>query len=95
MTIGQIGPIGPLQNDKPGRAGTAARPEKGDSVHISTQAKEMALHHAALTVVNEAPDVRAARIAELKAKIDDPSYITNAILAGAADNIIDLLLPSK
>jgi anti-sigma28 factor (negative regulator of flagellin synthesis) len=32
------------------------------------------------------------RVAELKAKIDDPAYMTDAILGATADRILDQLL---
>lgn len=93
MTIGRIGHTEPIQNNKVNRPSPAEKPGKGDSVHISAEAKEKAELLGALELVSAAPDVRAQRIAELKAKINDSSYISDAVLAGAADNIIDLLIP--
>jgi negative regulator of flagellin synthesis FlgM len=48
----------------------------------------------ALEVVKaaEVPDVRADRVAELKAKINDPAYINESIIKLTADRVVDLLL---
>ncbi|MDR0526771.1 MAG: flagellar biosynthesis anti-sigma factor FlgM [Spirochaetaceae bacterium] len=96
MTIGPIGQTEPVQNSKPNRVDQAFRAEKGDSIHISAEAKEKAEFLSALELINAAPDTsQEERIAELKAKINDPSYITSAILSMTADNIIDMLIPPK
>ena len=39
-------------------------------------------------IAAETPDVRADRIAEIKAKIKDPSYLNSAVVASAADRIM-------
>jgi negative regulator of flagellin synthesis FlgM len=44
-------------------------------------------------LVSAAPDVREDRVAELKAKIDDPAYINETLLNGTVDKIIDVLWP--
>ncbi|MDR2510387.1 MAG: flagellar biosynthesis anti-sigma factor FlgM [Spirochaetaceae bacterium] len=92
MTIGRVGPLDAVQNNSIGRTGQTAKPVKGDSVHISLEAKEKAELHVALEMVKAASDVREDRIAELKAKINDPSYLTEAIIAGTADKVLDAIL---
>ena len=89
MTIGRIGDIQPIQ---PGREGErSGRVEKrdagGDSVSISTEAKEKADFLRVFDVVKETPDIRTELVAELKQKINDPAYM-DAILGGTADRII-------
>ncbi|MDR2468628.1 MAG: flagellar biosynthesis anti-sigma factor FlgM [Spirochaetaceae bacterium] len=91
MTIGRIAPVEPIQNKEVNRPKSVAASAPGDSVHISPEAKEKAELFGALDIVSSTTDVRADRIAELKAKIDDPSYLSEKLIAGAADNIIDML----
>ena len=94
MTIGRVAPTEPIQNNKEiARAKQPAQTGGGDSVSISAEAQEKAQWLHSLEVVASAPDVRADRVAELKAKINDPSYINDTLIAGAADNIVDMLLP--
>jgi negative regulator of flagellin synthesis FlgM len=40
----------------------------------------------------DAPDIRADRVAELKAKINDPAYINESLIKLTADRVVDLLL---
>jgi negative regulator of flagellin synthesis FlgM len=40
----------------------------------------------------EVPNVRADRVAELKAKINDPAYINESLIKLTADRVVDLLL---
>jgi negative regulator of flagellin synthesis FlgM len=39
-----------------------------------------------------APDIREERIAELREKINDPSYINDRLLGETADRILETLL---
>jgi negative regulator of flagellin synthesis FlgM len=48
----------------------------------------------AIAIVSAVPDVRSDRVAELKAKIDDPAYITETLLDGTVDKVIDVLWPN-
>ena len=92
MTIDRIGSIDPIQPEKrPGRAEQAKGTPKTDSVNISSLAQEKAELLRVREIAASAPDVRADRVAELKAKIDDPSYINNAVLNATADRLIDAL----
>ncbi|MDR0400015.1 MAG: flagellar biosynthesis anti-sigma factor FlgM [Treponema sp.] len=60
-----------------------------DSISLSPEALEKAEIYRAAALVAASPDTRAQRIAELKAKIDDPSYIDNRILEATADKILE------
>ena len=42
-------------------------------------------------ISEQTPDVRADRVAAVKEKIKDPSYINNAVLASAADRFMESL----
>ena len=62
---------------------------RADSVSISKEAKEMADAYYLKQVAAETPDVRADRIAEIKAKIQDPNYLNSAVIASAADHLME------
>ena len=90
MTIDRINPLEPLQpGKKAGRGGELERGKEKDIISISSEATERAELHQAMELVSAAADVRVDRIAELKAKINDPSYINDAILRATADKIMD------
>ncbi|MDR2445587.1 MAG: flagellar biosynthesis anti-sigma factor FlgM [Spirochaetaceae bacterium] len=95
MTIGRTGPIEQTRplNDG-GRVTTAGKVAKPDvTVTISKEALKKADWLNAIEIVSAVPDVRADRVAELKAKIDDPAYINETLLNGTVDKIIDILWP--
>ena len=45
-----------------------------------------------MEIAKAAPEVRSDLVAELKAKIQDPNYINEAVVSMTADRIIDQLL---
>jgi negative regulator of flagellin synthesis FlgM len=90
MTINRIDPLEPLQSGKkPGRSGQVERGKERDSISLSSEALEKAELHKAMELVSTADDVRLDRIAELKAKINDPSYIHDAIIKATAERIME------
>ena len=93
MTIDRLNATDPIQNPKkPANAGRAKDLRAGDTIAVSTEAKEKAELFNAIEIARAAPDLRADRVAELKAKIDDPSYIDRVVLEATADRILDQLL---
>ena len=93
MTIDRLNSIDPIRDPK--KTSSAGRAEKGgkaDSISISSDAAEKAELFNALEIAKAAPDVRADRVAALKAKIEDPSYINDTVLNATADRILDQLL---
>ena len=79
-------PINNVQNTK--RTSNAAKSTFGeDSVSISKEALAKADEYYLNQVAAETPDVRADRVAEVKAKIQDPNYLNSAVIASAADKI--------
>lgn len=92
MTIGRIGPLEQVYGGS-GKVNSASKPVKGDSVSISKEALAKADHLHSLEIVDAAPNERAERIAELKTKINDPSYINETIIQQTAEKIIDVLFP--
>jgi negative regulator of flagellin synthesis FlgM len=90
MTIDRIGLIDPVPpGKKSGRNESVSPNAKSDSISLSSEAIEKSELYHAIELVSNAPDVRADRVAELKAKIDDPSYINERILEATADKIIE------
>lgn len=90
MTIDRIGSIDPMPpGKKPGRSGQVSSGEKTDSIMISQEAVEKGDLYHAIELVASAPDVRLERIAELKEKINDPSYLNDTLIKATADKIMD------
>lgn len=93
MTIDRLNPIDPIQNPRKSESPHRAdKGSKGDSIAVSSEAMEKAELFRVIEMAKAAPDVRADRVAELKAKIDDPAYLDETILAATADRILDQLL---
>jgi negative regulator of flagellin synthesis FlgM len=90
MTIDRINPLEPIQpGKKSGRGGQVERGKESDSISLSSEAVEKADLYRAMELVSTVSDVRAERIAELKQKINDPSYINDTIIKATADKIMD------
>ena len=91
MAIDRVGSIEPIQpGKKPEQTGQVKGSPNIDSISISSEAQAKAEIFRVQELVAAAPD-RAEKIAELKAKIDDPSYINDKVVNATADNIIDAL----
>ena len=92
MTIDRIGSVDPIQPEKkPSRANHANGTPNADSISISQQAQEMAELYRTRELVAAAPDTRAERIAELRSRINDPSYINEKVINATADRLINAL----
>ena len=92
MTIDRIGSIDPIQpGRKPDPADRVSRPRGADSISISSEAQERAELLKAQQLAAAAPEIRAERIAELKEKINDPSYLNDGVLNATAERLIDSL----
>lgn len=61
---------------------------ESDSISVSKEAVEMAEAYYMDKVAAETPNVRLDRIAEVKAKIKDPSYLSNAIIQSTAEKLM-------
>jgi negative regulator of flagellin synthesis FlgM len=92
MTIDRLNPLDPIQPKKPSGVSHVDRNSGRDSVSLSSEAVYKAELFKALELAKAAPDIRMDRVAELKARIDDPAYMTDAILGVTADRILDQLL---
>lgn len=61
---------------------------ESDSVSVSAEAKEMYFLE---KVAKETPDVRSAKIAEIKEKIKDPNYLSDAVISSTADKFLSAI----
>jgi len=92
MTIDRIGSVDPIQpGKKPGQTGQVKGNPNADIVSISSEALAKSELHRIQELVAAAPEQRAEKIAELKAKINDPSYINDKVVNATAENLIDAL----
>lgn len=93
MTIDRLNSIDPIRDpQKPSTAERSSRAVRGDSIAISSDAAQKAELYNTLELAKAAPDVRSDLVAELKAKIQDPNYLNDAVLNMTADRILDQLL---
>lgn len=91
MKINGIGPVDPVANyNKTSKTGRSANKAAGDSINVSDEAIKSADLFAAAEQVKAAPDVRLDRIAEIKAKLEDPNYINEKVVESLADSIMDV-----
>ena len=92
MTIDRIGPVEPIQPDKkPGRVNQVNGNPRTDSINISSEAQERAALQKVQELAAASPELNAERIAELRERINDPSYINERVLNATADRIIESL----
>ncbi|MDR2536217.1 MAG: flagellar biosynthesis anti-sigma factor FlgM [Treponema sp.] len=91
MMIDKVGYINLIQHSKNAEWNNQVnRTVQTDSITLSAEAKEKSELYQANAVVASASDVRMDRIAELKQKINDPSYINDVIINATADRIMDI-----
>jgi len=89
MMIDKIGQVNHVQvENKIGRS-DHVRGDRSDSISLSQEAKLRAEVYQATEIAKSAELVSDARIAELREKINDPSYINEKIVAATADKIMD------
>ena len=92
MTIDRIGTIDPIQpGKKPGQVNKVGGTRGADSINISSEAQEKAELLRVRELAAAAPEVRAEKVAELREKINDPSYIDDKVMNATADKLIDAL----
>ena len=85
--VNGINPLNNVQNLR--KADSSARvSDNADSIHVSKEAVEKAEAYYLEKVAAETPNVRADRIAEIKAKIKDPSYLSDAVIQSTAENFL-------
>jgi negative regulator of flagellin synthesis FlgM len=91
MTIDRIGNPDPVQSGrKPGQNSRAAPADQFDTIDLSSEAVERSEFMRLVEIAAAAPDVREDRVAEMRAKINDPSYLDEKIIGETAGRILDL-----
>jgi negative regulator of flagellin synthesis FlgM len=89
MTVERIGPLEPTQNlkktEKPSK--TKAKSDV-DSINVSQEARSKAEVFKALEAARTAADVRVDKVAEMKRKLQDPSYPSEEVINKTADEIL-------
>lgn len=90
--IGNINNITETKKNKP--VSSKNETSRGDSIHISTEGKQAAETARNIQIIKETPDIRADRVKEIKAKIDNGTYDfdNKQILEMVADKIASFLL---
>ncbi len=92
MGIDKIGPINNYNNyNKINKKDSLKDINTADSVSISKEALNMAETSKIMEIIKNTPDVRIDRINEVKAKLDNPDYIDNAITESVAEKIMESL----
>jgi len=90
MTIDGIGPLDHISKlNKANNAQQHSNVKKTDSVNVSQEAKDRAEVYNAIEQAKNAPDIREDRVQEVKAKLEDPSYIDDKVIETVADKLID------
>ncbi len=91
MIIDKLGRLDPLNNvQKTQRSAGSERMSSGhDSIEISSEARAMAEDMYLSEIAAETPDVRLDRIAQVKEKIQDPSYLSASVISSTADKIME------
>ncbi|QEN04492.1 flagellar biosynthesis anti-sigma factor FlgM [Thiospirochaeta perfilievii] len=90
MTINKIGPSDPVNNiNKKNKVQETQQKSSPDSIKVSKSAMSKSELIKASTIAKNAPDIRANRVAEVKAKLEDPNYINDKVINSVADKIME------
>lgn len=95
MVIDKIGNINNITETKKNKPVPGIKEDsRGDSIQISTEGKQAAETARNIQIIKETPDIRADRVKEIKARIDNGTYDfdNNKILEMVADKIANFLL---
>ncbi len=91
MTIDRLGPVDPVAKyNKANKPAKTAKSAPTDTVAVSDEARRQAALQQTADIVRAAPDVRMDRVAEVKAKLQDPNYINDKVIESLADSILDV-----
>ncbi|WP_461257043.1 flagellar biosynthesis anti-sigma factor FlgM [Treponema sp. R80B11-R83G3] len=90
MTVNRIGHVDPIPTGKkPGRSEQVGGNDRADTISLSSDAMKKAEMYQVVELIKSAPDADEARIAELRQKINDPSYLNDKVIKATADNILN------
>jgi len=89
MTVERIGPLDPASNvKKAGKPSKLKTKSDVDSINVSPEARSKAEVFKAMETAKTAPDVRVDKLAEVKRKLQDPSYPSQEVIEKTADGIL-------
>jgi len=89
MTVERIGPLDPTSNIKKTEKPSKPKAKSDvDSINVSQEARSKAEVFKAMETAKTAPDVRVDRVAEVKRKLQDPSYPSQEDIEKTADGIL-------
>lgn len=90
MTIDRLGPVDPISKfNKTEKTSRPEKNQKSDSISVSEEAKNLGELYKASENVKQSPDIRYDRVAEVKEKLKDPSYLSEKIVEATAEKIMD------
>ncbi len=91
MIIDKLGRLDPLKDlQKPQRNAERESVRSGhDSIEISSEARVLAEEMYLSEIAAGTPDVRADRVAQVKEKLQDPSYLSASVISSTADKIME------
>ncbi|MDR1786936.1 MAG: flagellar biosynthesis anti-sigma factor FlgM [Treponema sp.] len=94
MMINSLPSVEPIQRTAPipAQVGEVRKPAGDDTIAISATAREKSEIYRVMDMMAQVPDIRADRIAEIRQKINDPTYLNSRVLSATADKLIDVLL---
>ena len=91
MTIEGLGPVDPLSKyNKTEKTTKPVNKDKTDSIDVSAEAKSMGELYKVAEQVKQSPDIRADRVAEVKEKLKDPSYISDKVVDTVAEKLMEM-----
>lgn len=90
MTINRMGPTDPVNKlTKIDKIQKTAQQSSSDSIKVSKSVISEAELVKAANIASNAPDIRADRVAEVKAKLQDPNYINDTVINSVAEKIME------
>jgi len=90
MTVNRISHVDPIPTGKkPGRSEPLGGNDRADTINLSSDAMKKAEMYQVVELIKSAPEADEARIAELRQKINDPSYLNEKVIKTTADNILN------
>ncbi|MDA3852515.1 MAG: flagellar biosynthesis anti-sigma factor FlgM [Spirochaetaceae bacterium] len=91
MKVNGIGPVEPVTSyNKTSKTSSLGGKERSDSINVSDEALKSAEMIRVAEEVRSAPDIRMDRVAEIKAKLEDPNYIDDTVMGAVADSLMNL-----
>jgi negative regulator of flagellin synthesis FlgM len=90
MSIERLGPLDPISTYNKNQKANKVEPKPArDSISVSSEAKVKAEMLKLADEVKNSADVREDRIAEIKEKMNNPSYIDNDVLDDVAEKLME------